>query len=83
MSKEIKLPSGAVAIVGEFKGKHVREAQRIAGGESDKFLFALIAITGRIDDKELNMEDLDEMDGADVLTLMNEFSGNFLSPQKI
>jgi hypothetical protein len=82
MDKEIKLPSGKVAIIGEFKGKHIREAQRIADGKQDMFLFALIAITGKIDGENVNAEDLDEMDGADVLALMSEFSGNFTLPAK-
>lgn len=80
MDKEIKLPSGKVAIIGEFKGKHIREAQRIADGQQDKFLFALISITSTIDGQPIVVEDLDEMSGADVMMLMGEFSGNFTSP---
>lgn len=82
MAKELVLPSGKKAVIGEFKGKHIREAQRIADGAQDKFLFALISLTSSIDGIEIVPEDLDEMDGADVLALMGEFSGNFTSPAK-
>lgn len=82
MSKQIKLPSGKIAEVGAFKGKHIREAQRISDGEQDKFLFALISLTSTIDGNPILTEDLDDMDGADVLALMGEFSGNFTSPAK-
>ena len=83
MAKEITLPSGAVATVGDFKGRHVREAQRISSGASDKFLFALISLTTTIDGKTVLMEDLDEMPGMDVMALMGEFGEeNFTSRQK-
>ena len=82
MAKEITLPSGKVASIGEFKGKHIREAQRIADGEQDKFMFALISLTSTIDGMPVVAEDLDEMSGADVLALMGEFSENFTSPLK-
>lgn len=83
MAKEIKLPSGKVVTIGDFKGKHIREAQRISQGEQDKFLFALISLTSTIDGQPIVVEDLDDMDGADVLKLMAEFSDqNFTSPVK-
>lgn len=83
MSKEITLPSGKKAIVGEFKGKHIREAQRIAEGKQDMFMFALISLTSTIDGQTVVAEDLDEMDGMDVLALMGEFSENFMSAPKL
>jgi hypothetical protein len=75
-SKTITLPSGKTAVIGEFKGMHIREAQRVSGGEQDKFLFALIAATTQIDGKPVVMEEMDEMDGKDVLALMGDFSEN-------
>lgn len=75
-SKEIKLPSGKVAVIAPFKGKHVREAQRIADGDTSKIMFAMIAVTTTIDGLPVVVEDLDEMDGQDVLKLMGEFGGN-------
>jgi hypothetical protein len=74
MAKSITLPSGKVAEIQDFKGKHIREAQRISDGETDKFIFAMISVCGTIDGKPIIMEDLDEMDGKDVLALMGEFN---------
>lgn len=74
MGKTIKLPSGKEAKILEFKGKHIREAQRIAGTDVSKFIFAMIAVTTTIDNKPIVMEDLDEMDGRDVIKLQAEFS---------
>lgn len=77
MPKTINLPSGKVAQVTDFKGRHIREAQKVAGTETEKYLFALIAATTTIDDKPIVMEDLDNMEGFDVLELMKAFgSGN-------
>jgi hypothetical protein len=73
----ITLPSGKIAIINEFKGKHIREATKNADGETDKMIFALIAITTTIDGKNIVIEDLDEMDGRDVLKLQGAFSANF------
>lgn len=81
MEKQITLPSGKTATIAGFKGKHIREAQKMAGGDEGKLIYALIAQTTKIDDKPVVMEDIDEMNGPDVLALMGEFGGNF-SPAK-
>lgn len=73
MTREIVLKSGKVAVIQEFKGKHVMEAQRIADGESEKVMFALISLLTTIDGQPVLMEDLEEMPGSDVMTLMKEF----------
>lgn len=78
-SKQITLPSGKIAQILPFKGKHIREAQRIADGDTSNMMFAMIAITTTIDGQNIVAEDLDEMDGQDVLALMGEFGGS-LSP---
>lgn len=75
--KEFTLPSGRTAVIKPFKGKHVREAQRLAGDDAGLIVFAMIAITTTIDGQAIIMEDMDEMDGPDCLALMGEFSGNF------
>lgn len=82
MAKEVTLPSGKKAVIGDFKGKHIREAQRIAGGNTDMITFALISLTTTIDDQPVLAEDLDEMEGRDVMALMGEFSENFTSAPK-
>lgn len=70
------LPSGKTATMKPYKGKHIRQAQKAAGSDETKLVYAIIAITTEIDGKPVVMEDLDEMSGPDVLKLMGEF-GNF------
>lgn len=84
MAKTITLPSGKTAEIGDFKGKHIREAQRIANGDQGMFLFAMISICTTIDGEPVLAEALDEMPGEDVLQLMAEFSDkNFSSAPKV
>lgn len=71
------LPSGKTATFEKFKGMHVRKASQMVDGDTSKIIFAMIALTVQIDGAPVVMEDIDEMDGADVLELMGEFSGNF------
>lgn len=73
-TKIVALPSGKTAVITEFKGKHIREATRIADGEADKIIFALISLLTTIDGNPVLMEDLDEMPGKDVMKLTAEFS---------
>lgn len=75
--KKLELPSGSTAEFSPFKGKHIKQATAIANGQSEQIVFALIALTTSIDGKKIVMEDLDEMDGRDVLSLMSEFNENF------
>jgi predicted regulator of amino acid metabolism with ACT domain len=73
----ITLPSGAVAEVTEFKGRHVREAMKFVDGTDPySIVFALIALNTKIDGKTIVMEDIDEMPGADALMLMGKFGGD-------
>lgn len=76
-TKIIELPSGRKAETRKYKGRDIREAQRIADGDPGKITFALIAMSTTIDGQPIAMEDLDEMDGPDVLKLMGEFGSNF------
>lgn len=78
-NKTVTLPSGKIAVISSFKGKHIREAQKIANGEADKLLFAIIALSVIIDGKPVLLEELDEMDGMDVMTLYGQFGTNFTS----
>ncbi len=75
--KEIKLSTGSVAVIGEFKGRHVLEAQKAVGKETEKMMFALMAQCVTIDGNKKVLEDFEEMPGSDVLLLMGEFGENF------
>ena len=74
-SKEFELPSGKIAIIKPFKFKHIQEAQKISGTNTENFIPAIIAITTTIDGKPVIMEDVIDMDGWDGLELMGKFSG--------
>jgi hypothetical protein len=76
-TKEITLSDGRVAVISPFKGKHILEAQKVTGKETEKMIFALIASCVKVDGQQLIIEEVEEMNGADVLVLMGEFGGNF------
>jgi len=76
--EEIELTKlGKTAKCIEAKGKHIREAQRLSGEESDKLIFALIAVCTTIDGRKLTVEEVDEMHSADVFKLMAKFGSAF------
>ena len=75
-SKEFTLPSGSVAIIKPFKFRHIQEAQRLAGSNTEDFLPAIIAITTTINGKPVVMEDVIDMNGWDGIELMGKFSGS-------
>lgn len=81
-TREIILPSGAKATIEPFKGKHVRVAQLMADKDTSKYMYAIIAQIVKIDGQGITMEDLDDMPGADTLSLMGEFGEGFTSPGK-
>lgn len=75
--KTLILPSGKTATIKPFKGKHISIAQVQAGSDQSKYLFSIISQCIEIEGNFVAMEDLDEMDGADVLALMGEFGESF------
>lgn len=72
---EIILSDGRKATVLDFKGHHIRQAQRLMGDDTSLFLFALISLCVEIEGKPVLIEDLDHMPGKDVMKLQAEFSG--------
>lgn len=74
-NKIINLPSGKTAEILPFKGYHIRAAQRKMGEDTSLFIFALISECVNIDGKPVIIEELDQMDGRDVIKLQAEFSG--------
>ncbi len=63
----------------EFIGRDIREAQKIADGDSSKLVFAIIAVTTEVDGAPITAEELDEMNGLDVMELMKGFGSSFTS----
>lgn len=70
------LPSGAVATLIPAKGRHLVQAARGAGGDAIRISFGVIAATVRIDGKPIALEDVEDMDLADVTRLMGLVQGN-------
>ncbi len=78
----VKLPSGAEAVFEPAKGKHIRNAGRVAGpevGENPMLLAqALITQVATVDGKPVTMETLDEMPAADVIKLQGIAMGKLV-----
>ena|SRR5688572_2576678 len=70
------LPSGKTATIQAYKGKHIRQAMKIADGDTSIIPFALISLIVTVDGNKVVYEDIDEMYGPDVMKLMEKF-GNF------
>jgi hypothetical protein len=65
----IILPSGVQAVFYRRKGRALIDAQRAAGDDSSRLMFALMAQVVEIDGKSVLMEDIEDMDLMDVLKL--------------
>jgi hypothetical protein len=80
-TREFLLPSGKKATIAPFKGKHVKQAQKMAGDDPSNYIWCIMALTVTIEGEGLTPEDFDEMDGQNVMKLMTEFGEGFLSAQ--
>jgi len=60
-----------------FKGRDIREAQRLINGDQTLAQFAIISVACKIDGKRITIEEIDEMDGVDVMTLIAKFEKLF------
>jgi hypothetical protein len=74
--------TGEVARYTKGQGKHVRMAQDIAGTDESRLGYALAAQSLRIGNRGVVMEDFEEMDEDDVLSIL-ERKGNFKLGRKI
>lgn len=74
---EFTLSNGDVAKCAVAKGKHVMKAQRLMDGDAEKMLPALISVCTSINDKMITMEELEEMEAKDFMTLMGHFGPAF------
>ncbi len=79
--KEVILSSGKKATIKPFKGRDVREAQKISGTDTSMVIFAIVAQTTLIDGLPITAEDLDDMDGMDVFDLLSAFGSGFIARQ--
>lgn len=79
--KTITLSGGKIATIGEFKGRHIMAAKKLTD-DPEKLILAMISLVVTIDGNAIVFEDLEEMNGFDVLALMNEFSGFIPEPAK-
>jgi len=69
--KQLQLSTGKTAIVRELMGKEVLKYQRLAEGDREKVLPAMMAIAIKIDGAELLMEDyLEDIKAKDYHKLM-------------
>ena len=69
ISKRCTLSDGRTAVCRRLKGKDRSLIKRICGDQKDKFEDALIAVSTKIDDKDIVMEDLDALWFDDAMTL--------------
>jgi len=75
-TRDITLPSGRVATtLVTPRGRHQRDASRIAGKDSSMMTFALVAATTRINGAAVTAEDLLELPLPDWLELLSEVLG--------
>jgi hypothetical protein len=82
IAKEFTLPSGKKVVIFKGKGKHATEAIKVMGGDSSKYLNALISQLVEIDGQKVVMEDLEELDLQDYMKIQAEFADqNFTLPQ--
>lgn len=74
------LPSGAVATIRAAKGRDLIQAARMAGSNDGiRLTFGIIAVLTRINGRPIVVEDIEEMNLMDVMTLMGEVQGNGVS----
>ena len=72
--KEITLPSGKTATIREGKGIDSQKAMKICGGDSGRYLTALMAVLCDIDGKGVVMEDIEQLSLKDYNSLLAEFT---------
>ncbi len=80
---ELTLPSGKKVAIATAKGKHLRQAARLAGADDPMGIGqALVSILATIDGAPVTYEEVGEMELADVLALQGAVMGNGTSSLK-
>ena len=71
IEREGLLPSGKKIVIKQGKGKHLRSAQRMMteGSTNSDLARSLATFLCTVDGAELNVEDFDEMELADVAAI--------------
>ena len=77
---EFELPSGKKCVIKRFKGKHVKQAQRLMNPvlKGEDYSDCLAATLIEVDGNKIVVEDLSEMDGVDYMKMMNPINQLFL-----
>lgn len=73
-SAEFELSDGRKCVITQGKGSDATEAMKVAGSDSGKYLFALIARVTTVDGSAIVAEDLDQMLLSDVMKIQAEFT---------
>lgn len=71
---EYQLSDGRTAVIRKGKGRDAMQAQRIAGGDSTKYIYALMAQLVDINGHAVVIEDLEDLDLDDFHQLQAKFS---------
>ena len=78
--KSITLSDGRVAVIRKGKGRDAMKAQRVSGTDISKFFPALMAELVIIDGNKMVMEEFEDLELQDFLTIQGELAGaNFTS----
>jgi hypothetical protein len=78
--KTITLPSGAVAVIRQGKGRDVRQAQKMSDGDTSLYMNCLMSLLVTINGNLLVPEDFDELSMKDYTELMSSVADeNFTS----
>ena len=68
--RRVSLSNGLKAIVRQLTGNEIgKEVVRITGKNQDDYQFAMVAVSTKIDDRGMTIEDVKEMLGKDYLKL--------------
>lgn len=83
MSEETKnqpvehvLPSGKKAVFTRYTGRHIQAATKESGSDTSKIPYIIISKIVKIDGNPINYDDLLDMDGPDVMKLMEIWGTN-------
>jgi hypothetical protein len=80
-SKRCKLSDGKEVVTRMLKGKDAKDIQRLTDKDAEKFQHAIIAVSTKIDDKAIVIEELDELWYADYTKILAMASINFPTTQ--